>query len=267
LFYIEVEEMKQAVFVTLFVGMVVGLAAQTVQIPLSFTNTLPTGLSTFAFTVGANPNATNGVDSALLEQEIPSLPPPAGVFIVYSVPPTNDFIWLSPRDIRPLTVGERQLISYEIGITWNGGRLDIGWGALPKFVDSAYIVDVITDFPNNFIKQKLVPGQVFTTTNSAITKLKVLVWYDATNFTSVPHAFERSKLMAYPNPSDGFISIRGADVGSHVWLTDVSGRTRSSFIVEREDQSLDLSGFEPGLYGLHVSQSIGNVRSTMIVRR
>ncbi|MBU3699552.1 MAG: T9SS type A sorting domain-containing protein [Candidatus Kapabacteria bacterium] len=259
--------MKRIVFSMLAMIATVGLSAQTVQFPLSFVNVLPTGSSAFAFTVGAHPAATVGVDSVLKEQEIPSLPPPAGVFIVYSVPPTNDFIWLSPRDIRPLIVGERHMVTYELGITWNGGRLDISWGALPKYVDSAYITDVITDFPDNFIKQKIVPGQSYSTTNSAITKLKVLVWYDATNYASINEDLADARILAYPNPTVDQVRLKGALQGSHVWITDLTGRTRISTLINGPDQSIDLSDVEPGIYGLHVSEPHGAMRTTMIVRR
>ena len=255
-----------AALVTIFL-MAYTLSAQTVQIPLSFANVLPTGLSTFSFSVGAHPAATVGVDTSLKEQEIPSLPPPAGVFIVYSVPPTPDFIWLSPRDIRPLKIGEKQLITYEIGVTWNGGRLEIGWGQMPKFVDSAYITDVITDFPDNFIKQKLLPGVVYSTTNSAITKLKVLVWFDATEFSSVDAASLISQLTVYPNPSDGFVRVKGAEQGSTVIVRDMTGKVCSEAVLESSEHSIDLSACGPGVYSMSISDLQGHYRTSMIVRR
>jgi hypothetical protein len=243
------------------------LSAQTVQIPLSFANVLPTGLSTYTFSVGAHPAATVGVDSALKEQEIPSLPPPAGVFIVYSVPPTPDFIWLSPRDIRPLKVGDKQLVTYEIGVTWNGGRLEIGWGQMPKFVDSAYITDVITDFPDNFIKQKLLPGVVYSTTNSAVTKLKVLVWYDATEFSSVDVSSSMLHMNVYPNPSDGFVRVKGAEQGSTLVVRDMTGKVCSNAVVESSEHAMDLSGVAPGIYSMSITDPQGHYRTCMIVRR
>ncbi|HBB24935.1 MAG TPA: hypothetical protein DCZ59_01585 [Bacteroidetes bacterium] len=267
LFIVEGPSMKlHAALVTIFL-MAYTLSAQTVQIPLSFANVLPTGLSTFSFSVGAHPAATVGVDTSLKEQEIPSLPPPAGVFIVYSVPPTPDFIWLSPRDIRPLKIGEKQLITYEIGVTWNGGRLEIGWGQMPKFVDSAYITDVITDFPDNFIKQKLLPGVVYSTTNSAITKLKVLVWYDATEFSSVDAASLISQLTVYPNPSDGFVRVKGAEQGSTVIVRDMTGKVCSEAVLESSEHSIDLSACGPGVYSMSISDLQGHYRTSMIVRR
>lgn len=259
--------MKLHVMFVAVLSMALTLSAQTVQIPLSFANVLPTGLSTYTFSVGAHPAATIGVDSALKEQEIPSLPPPAGVFIVYSVPPTPDFIWLSPRDIRPLIVGQKQLITYEIGVTWNGGRLEIGWGLMPKFVDSAYITDVITDFPDNFIKQKLLPGVVYTTTNSAITKLKVLVWYDATEYSSVDASTSISHLSVYPNPSDGLVRLKGAEQGSTVVVRDMTGKVCTEAVLDSSEHNIDLTTFGPGVYSMSVSDGQGHYRTCMIVRR
>lgn len=259
--------MKRIILPLFVIFGTITMMGQTIQIPLLFSNVLPSELSTYSFTVGANPTATIGVDSALKEMEIPTLPPPAGVFIVYSVPPTPDFIWLSPRDIRPLVVGEKQLVTYDIGITWTGGRLEIGWGALPRFVDSAYIVDVITEFPNNFIKQKLEPGVVFTTSNSAITKLKVLVWYDATNLSSTKLDLTKEEASVYPNPTAGAVHLKGAESGSYATVMDMTGRIRHTAIIASSNDRVDLTNLEPGVYAVRMMQQSGAIVTTMVVRR
>ena len=149
--------------------------SQQVEIPIAVTNTVLDQQKSYVITVAANPKGTVELDTALGELEIPSLPPPAGVFIVYSIPPSKDFMWLSPIDIRPLELGKQRLVEYTIGMTWNAGKINVSWGPIPTLVDSAYIVDVVSDFPNNFIKVKLEPGKSYETINTAITKLNVLV--------------------------------------------------------------------------------------------
>ncbi len=254
---------------TLFVTMIVAAAAMTaqmVEVPLTFKNILPTQTATFGFTVAAHPNGTIDIDTALGEQEIPSLPPPAGVFIVYSVPPTQDYKWISPRDIRFLEVGKPSLVVYELGITWNGGRLDIEWGTLPSTIDSAYITDVITDFPDNFIKKKLEPGQSFSTSNSAITKLKILVWYNGTT-SSVPDQHPISRVIPVPQPNDGTLRLKGAEHDSRVDVIDATGRFRKTIDLDSDDTAIDLTDLEVGLYATRIVGPSGMVRTSMIVRR
>jgi hypothetical protein len=258
--------MRQASLLMASLFAVFTSSAQMVEIPLTFKNVLPTQTATFGFTVAAHPNGTIDIDTALGEQEIPSLPPPAGVFIVYSVPPTTDYKWISPRDIRFLEVGTSSLVVYELGITWNGGRLDIEWGALPSTIDSAYITDVITDFPDNFIKKKLEPGQSYSTSNSAITKLKVLVWYNGTT-SSINDQRPIGSVYPYPQPNDGTMRLRGAEVDSRVEIFDATGRSRKAISAVSDDSVIDLTDLEVGVYATKIVGPSGMVRTSMIVRR
>lgn len=132
--------------------------AQTVEFPISFINVSPAGNKGQMFTFAAHPLATAEVDTALGEREIPSIPPPAGVFIVYTIPPSTEYLWLSPKDIRQMKPGIRFREDYDVNILWTGGTLDITWDyPMPELIDSAYLVDAFTDFPNNFVKVKIGP--------------------------------------------------------------------------------------------------------------
>lgn len=241
------------------------VTAQQVAIPLTFKNILPSQTVRFGFTVAAHPKGTSDLDTALGEQEIPSLPPPAGVFIVYSVPPTPDYKWISPIDIRFLEEGKKSLVVYELGITWNGGRLDIEWDALSPSVDSAYITDAITDFPDNFIKKKLEPGQSYSTTNSAITKLKVLVWYNGTT-TTVSEQRQIGTVFPYPQPNGGMLHLRGVENESRLEIIDATGRVRKAINAVSEDSVIDLTDLEVGAYATRVVGPTGTVCTSMIVR-
>lgn len=239
-----------------------------VEVPFTFKNILPTKTSVFGFTAAANIHGTVDIDTILKEQEIPSLPPPAGVFIVYSVPPTADYKWISPMDIRPLIEGKQYVETYEIGVTWNGGTLEIdrGPGYLNEYVDSVYVTDVITDFPNNFIKKKMDIGTVFSTSNSAITKLRIMVWYDA-RVVSVPSDLTRRTLSLYPQPAESTLWVKGTKHGSSIRIVDVTGRTRQVFDNVSDATGIDLSSLETGAYIAVISEPQGAVHSSMFLRR
>lgn len=239
-----------------------------VEVPFTFRNILPTKTSAFGFTAAANIYGTVDIDTILKEQEIPSLPPPAGVFIVYSVPPTPDYKWISPMDIRPLTEGKQYVEIYEIGVTWNGGTLEIerGQGYLNDYVDSVYITDVITDFPDNFIKKKMDVGTVFTTSNSAITKLRIRVWYDA-RVVSAPAEFTMDSPVLYPQPVESILGVKGAKNGSSIRIVDVTGRTRQIIDDISDGASIDVSSLDAGTYLAVIRESQGAVHSSMFIRR
>lgn len=257
----------------IFICLTATLSAQSwwdrgVEVPFTFRNTLPTKTSVFGFTAAANIHGTVDIDTILKEQEIPSLPPPAGVFIVYSVPPTADYKWISPMDIRPLTEGKQYVETYDIGVTWNGGTLEIerNQGYRNEYVDSVYVTDVITDFPNNFVKKKMDVGTVFSTSNSAITKLRIMVWYDA-RVVSVPSDLSRRILSFYPQPAETTLWVKGAKHGSSIRIVDVTGRTRQVMDNVSDATGIDLSSLETGAYIAVISEPQGAVHSSMFMRR
>lgn len=265
--------MKTAVISAMFICLTVSMSAQSwwkrgVEVPFAFRNVLPTKTSSFGFTAAANIHGTVDIDTILKEQEIPSLPPPAGVFIVYSVPPTPDYKWISPIDIRPLTEGKQFVEIYEIGVTWNGGTLEIerGQGYLNGYVDSVYITDVITDFPNNFIKKKMDVGTVFSTSNSAITKLRIMVWYDA-RVVSATSELTVSTPVLYPQPAESVLWVKGAQYGSSIRILDVTGRTRLITDNLSDLAGIDLSTLDTGTYLALISEPQGAVHSSMFIRR
>ena len=238
--------------------------AQRVEIPIAVTNTIADQSKSQIITVAAHPKATDDLDTALGEKEIPSLPPPAGVFIVYSIPPSPEYMWLSPLDIRKLEVGKQHLVEYMIGMTWNAGKIDITWGPISNLIDSAYIVDVVSDFPNNFIKVKLEPGKSYSTINTAITKLKVLVWYNATSL-SVLEA--NPSLNVFPTPCDDELVIEGAGIGAQFDVADVAGSVILSGAVDQQRQRISTAHLSAGLYTLRVREQDGSLTTKKLLRR
>jgi hypothetical protein len=218
------------------------------------------------FTFAAHPLGTAELDTMLGEREIPSIPPPAGIFIVYTVPPATEYLWLSPKDVRQLKPGVRFREDYDVNILWSGGTLAITWEyPMPALVDSAYLVDVVSDFPNNFIKVKIQPGTSFSTDNPAYTRFKVLVWYNGT--TSAVGEVEESTLSIFPNPTNDFVTLNGLVEGSVVSVVGLQGVTHSIVEATSEAVHLDLSTLATGVYGVRVVGPDGNITSRIIVRQ
>ncbi|MCX6140900.1 MAG: T9SS type A sorting domain-containing protein [Candidatus Kapabacteria bacterium] len=247
--------------------MVYSAASQLVEFPMTFVNVLPTERKAFNFTFAAHPRATADVDTLLGEREIPSIPPPAGVYFVYTVPPSVEYLWLSPKDIRKMKAGVRFREDYDVNILWTGGKLEVSWKSpLPELVDSAYLVDALTDFPDNFIKVKIEPGTSFTTDNPAITRLKLLVWYNGTT-TGVNEDAVPSNISLHPNPTtDGFF-LDEVEPGSIISMIDVQGAFVAKTEATSPRQWIDLSSFASGLYVAVVLQPNGTVVHRTVVRQ
>jgi hypothetical protein len=239
---------------------------QEVGLTLTLTNVLPGSRPSGTITLGAHPNATNGLDAVLGEREIPSLPPPAGVFIIYTVPPTSDVLWLSPKDLRKLPADAPVMHEYNLNMTWTGGELEISTKQrLPVGIDSAYVVDVITDFPNNFIKARIDSGMVFATDNPALTRFKVLVWYKAAT-TSVDED-KSSTLTLAPNPSSDVLSIAGFESGSRIDVLTLTGELLTSVRTESTSMLLPVHTFPIGAYVVRVIDQRGRVMQRIMMHQ
>ncbi|MBC8125119.1 MAG: T9SS type A sorting domain-containing protein [Candidatus Kapabacteria bacterium] len=240
--------------------------AQMVEFPMTFVNVTPDGSKSFTFMFAAHPQGTPEVDTALGEREIPSIPPPAGVYFVYTVPPSADYLWISPKDIRRLKPNVQFREDYDVNVLWDGGRLNVTWrNTFPVQVDSAYLTDALTDFPNNFIKVKIVPGASFSTDNSAITRMKVLVWYNST-ITSVAEDVG-PQLHVYPNPTSDIVYLDGLVEGSSLSVMNTQGLLFEQRNITSTDNTIDLSNAAIGLYVVRVTLPNGNVIHRSIVRR
>lgn len=177
-----------------------------------------------------------GVDSALSEIEIPTLPLPSGIFYVWSIPPTPEEIWLSPRDLRYLTPGTTYREEYNMQVNWDGGTLKWTWlTPLPELIDSAWIVDGYTTFPDNVAKAKLVPNASLDVANPSITLYKLIVWY---NTTTLPvHEEPMRSVSVYPLPCTNVMHAR-----TDAPLRSYSVRTmHGEFVGGGEAEGLDVS--------------------------
>ncbi len=258
--------MRLLVIISLLTLSIATAMGQEVAFTMTVTNITPGSRPSGTFTFGAHPEATNGLDVTLGEREIPSLPPPAGVFIIYTIPPTPDRIWLSPKDLRKLSVDSSVRHDYDLNITWTGGRLELSMNQrLPSGIDSAYIVDAITDFPDNFIKARVDSGMVYSTDNRAITRLKLLVWYRRTT-SSVDESHGSSVVIA-PNPSTDVISVSGCEPGSNVDILTVVGHRVRSYQTESESIRLQVHDLPIGAYVIRVVDPRGRATNRIMLRQ
>lgn len=252
-------------------GSAAAMSAQMVEFSLRVKNITPQGSREFPFTIAAHPNATSGLDTALGEREIPTLPLPSDVFYVWTVAPTAEPLWLSPKDVRQLKPLERFQETYDVRVNWTGGSLEFSWSMpIPAAIDSAYLIDGYTDFPDNIIKARLNSTQPVIVNNPSINRYKVLVWY---NTTTVGVDEERmnagdDRLRAWPMPCGDQLDVSTRLTGDiHASIHDQQGRILLETDMSDGHGTIDTRYLAPGAYVLHVADRTGNVQRTVFIRQ
>ena len=224
----------------------------------------------FLFTFAADPYATDDLDTSMGEKEIPDIPLPGDIFYVWTIAPISTAIWLSPIEIRPYPIGRDTMISYDTRVNWTGGTLEVFWTKpLPSQIDSIWITDGYSDFPDNFVKAKVETGTRLSTTNPAIDRFKVLIWYNGTT-TSVDE--ERNSELAtvklYPNPTTDVLMIDNLSADAvELKIVNTFGQVIDTFNVGGTTQSVDLSDYAQGQYLLVVTSSNGFTSMHPFIRR
>lgn len=242
------------------------MSAQMVEFSMVCKNVTPIETRTFPFTIAAHPNATDSVDSQLGEVEIPNLGFPGDVFYVWTVPPLQDVIWLSPKDVRQLRPGQQYREEYRVEVNWTGGSLEIAVPSpLPeKYIDSVVIVDDYTDYPNNIVRYRVGTDEPIKITNVAIRKFRVLVWYNALTL-DVQEDVE-NPLSAYPNPVMDHVTIMGLQGATELRVASVTGQTIHTQAVDAERADIDCTSLVPGMYQVTTRSVDGRVLRIMFVK-
>lgn len=242
--------------------------AQRIRFPITFENIIPGETKTFLFTFFGDPYASDSLDTELGEKEIPDIPLPGDVFYVWTVAPIQTSMWLSPNEVRKSPTGEPNLVVHDVRVNWNGGRLELIWRQLmPSQIDSIWITDGFSEWPDNFLKQKVVPGEKFVSENPAITRLRVMIWYNGSP-TSVNEEVISNTATISPNPAIDKITLSQMEPGEkEIRIVDLTGTVVASHSVEQENETLDVSRFAPGMYVVSVSYSHGTTTMLPFVKQ
>lgn len=242
------------------------LLAQTVEFPVTFKNVTPVQTRTFPFTIAAHPQASDTIDPQFGEVEIPNLGFPGDVFYVWSLPPLDEVLWFSPKDIRELRAGQQFREDYRIEVNWTGGSLEVAvMSPLPStYIDSVVIVDDYTDYPDNILRYKVGVDEPIKTTNVAIRKFRVIVFYNA---LAVSVAEEHmSPLTVYPNPTTDQITLIGLEGASELRIASGTGEVIRTLPVDGERVSVDCAGLPAGTYYVTTESVSGRMLRTMFVK-
>ncbi len=240
--------------------------AQKVQFRLTVKNITPIATKTFYFTVAADPAGTDSLDSDLGEVEIPDIPLPGDIFYVWTIAPTQAAMWLSPLDVRRYEQGVPTKADHDLRVNWNGGKLEIGWsGPLPAEIDSMYITDGFSDFPNNIVKTKVGPGTVFSTENPAINRFRVLVWYNGATTSVSEFVTNQSDYGFYPNPVHEVLHFAHSGQFQELSLLNAQGVVLRNWVGDQLPDLVSFNDFASGVYMMKTTNAHGEVSLTPIV--
>lgn len=258
--------MKFYVLAALTVIASVASFAQTPTITLTAKNTTPGGSKSYTMFLGASRLGTVGVDSALNEIEIPTLPLPSGIFYVWSAPPTEEVIWLSPRDFRYLAPGTTYREEYKLQVNWDGGTLKWTWlTPLPELIDSAWIVDGYTDFPDNVAKAKLVPNASLEIANPSITLFKLLVWFNTSTLTV--HETAKLPVSVFPQPCSDVVNIKAMSPLRSYTVSDLQGRVIEGGTAEGSDLRVSTAHLATASYVLALTHTDGSTERSLFIKQ
>ncbi len=245
-------------------------SAQRADIPITATQISPVATNTRTFNFSADVRATIGKDSALGEKEIPTIPPPSDIFYLWTVVRTPEEVWLSPLDIRKLRT-EKYVEEYNLRAEWQGDTLRFALqSGLPAFVDSVYLVDDYTTWPNNVVKFKMESGQRYSVTNPSIIKFVLRVYYDGTTLNVYDSDITDRELLIAPNPlNSDVLTVRDLSVdASTLDVFDVRGVLCASFDVTGGfAEGLSVGHLPGGAYVLVERRFNGSMRRCMFIRQ
>ena len=259
-----------------FLLLTTSLFAQKVEVAFNFKNITPVKTKEFLFTFGAHPNATDGLDTALGEVEIPNIPLPGGIYYVWTVAPSPNDLWFSPKEYRGLHSTPTKVI-YNVNVSWSGGKLEVTWpSTLPSSIDSMWITDGYSDFPQNFVSAKVLPGAKFETDNPSLIKFTVIAWFKAVEVGVKETPLQAMRV--YPHPVVDWVTVGVPEGAKQLVVTDIVGRELRILSVDSQlsnspmtdeqgfvSTRVDLSNLSPGMYSIKAVGETGCLATFPIV--
>ncbi|MDZ4745983.1 MAG: T9SS type A sorting domain-containing protein [bacterium] len=262
--------MKITIVLAALCLLVCQVAAQRTDTRITLTNFLQSQPTSRTFDFAADVRATMGLDTALGEMEIPPFEPPAPVFYVWTEVVTTERLWLSPLDIRKLR-NEQYVEEYHIAVSNRGENLRFGLIAgLPAFVDSVYLVDGYTDWPDNFIKHKMESGVQYDVPNPSTRKFVIRVYYDGRSAGVNDNHFTSPSLSVAPQPVSGdVLNVSNISVDATALdVFDVHGVLYATVTVDMGlTTGLSVAHLPSGAYMLVERRSNGIPRRCMFIRQ
>lgn len=199
--------------------------------------------------LGVAPDASEKMDSAYQESEIPDFPFPSGVFtavcLTYDSTEKKD-IWSYRSIFGPTGDGRKFMVRYKFRVFYgNSNYVKMSWLPLPEEIDSAIIQD---SFGGYKFKANMKQTNEARNNEILVENFDVFVYY---NFTNVSVDDQNSQyLQVYPNPVSDYIYVKSMFSIKMIEVCNIYGFQLFNINTENSETKIDLSSLRSGIYFL-----------------
>lgn len=213
---------------------------------------------------GINSTATNYLDTALDERELPPFPPPEGIhagFLILDT--TQNEIVMSYKDLRPFPERIGDTVRYEIKVLKGAGDIiTFSWHPLGNEIASAQILDKITH--GTLINVNMKDSTKARIDNEFIEKFELLVVYEPT--TDVESRKNNNDLNIYPTEFTDRIVIDGDAKYRTFTIYDILGSKLKAGALNTGYKEINLNDATPGIYIITVFDDKGNHKVKKVIK-
>lgn len=197
--------------------------------------------------LGIAPDATEKMDSAYQELEIPDFPFPSGIFTAVCL--TYDstekkHIWSYRSIYGPTGDGIKFMIKYKFRVFYgNSNYVKMSWLPLPKEIDSAIIMDSFGGYKFKVnMKEKLEARN----DEILVENFDVLVYYNFSNVSVGNQTIEN--ISCYPNPVKNQLTIKTQEQIKMIEVCNILGESLFIKKIEAPEITVDLSSLKSDAY-------------------
>jgi hypothetical protein len=222
------------------------------------------GYSLDKLVFGINENASNYLDTALGESELPPFPPPEGIHAGFLFKDTaqNEII-MSYKDLRPFPTHLYDTVRYVLTVMKGAGDIiTFKWHPLGNDIYSAVIVDKLTGGKLIFVNMK--DSTEAKIDNEFIEKFELRVLYEPT--TDVENPADNENLFIYPVEFTDRITINGNGSYKSYEIYNINGSLVRQGILESGYAEIDFNAAAPGIYFIAVFDDKGNKAVKKVIK-
>jgi hypothetical protein len=223
------------------------------------------GYSNHLLKFGLNSKATDHLDTALGETDVPPFTPPEGIncaFVIYE-PKQQQDIW-TYVDLRPYPKTDTEKVQYVLIIAKGGGDLiTFRWDKPDSRILSAEMLDTLTW--GKLVDINMKDSLQATVTNEFIDLLVIRVLYQNTVNTVEPAAGASSFPEIRQNGFSGLLSIESQGIYDFK-IYSILGNTVNTGKILPGASSIDLESYQEGVYFIDFIGSDGRHFSKKILK-
>ncbi len=255
--------MKVAIYIFSFLMIFGTLEAKfpsVVKLSLSNDASVPQTREGLVF--GVDSSATDSIDAALGEKEVPSIPLPEGVFwgyLEWKDLRQNGLVW-SEKQFRPIPDSPLFSYSYKLKFAFGEGtKVKVKWDMAKDDIDSAFVTDITGGLG---FKVNMIDKSEIEISNIAVRELLFNIWYSKGG-TGVSEK-NQSGAVIFPNPFENQINIVNIELYDEIVLCNALGTEAR---LKGGNSTIDVSMLPRGLYIAKLMKGGSTVATQKLIKK